>query len=175
MERISPHELKHRPQQVVIDVREYPEFAAGAIPGATPAPVGSLKQKAEDWDRNGSYVLVCKSGKRSEQGAATLAIMGFSSIAVLEGGTDAWIGAGFPLQSAAHKPWSLERQVRAIAGTMVLLSTALGLFVSGWFFAFTLFVGAGLLVAGVTDLCLMATVLGKMPWNRPLAEVKTSS
>jgi rhodanese-related sulfurtransferase len=170
MERISPQQLKNKPQHVVIDVREYPEFAAGAIPDALLTPLDSLKQSAADWDRKDSYVLVCKSGQRSGQGAETLAIMGFSNIAVLEGGTDAWIGAGFPVQTAAHKPWSLERQVRAIAGTMIVLSTALGLLVSGWFFAFTLFVGAGLLVAGVTDLCLMARLLGRMPWNRPFTD-----
>jgi rhodanese-related sulfurtransferase len=172
MERISPQQLNSKSQSVVIDVREYPEFAAGAIPSASLVPLSSLRQKAADWDPSGSYVLVCKSGKRSEQGAATLATMGFSNVAVLEGGTDAWINAGLPVKRATHKPWSLERQVRAIAGTLVLLSTALGLSVSGWFFAFTLLVGTGLLVAGVTDLCLMATVLGRMPWNRPLTEVK---
>jgi rhodanese-related sulfurtransferase len=172
MERISPQQLKNKLDGVLIDVREYPEFAAGAIPGASLVPLSSLKQKAANWDRKDSYVLVCKSGKRSDQGSATLATMGFRNISVLEGGTDAWISAGLPVQSAAHKPWSLERQVRPIAGAMILLSTAVGLLMSRWFFAFTLFVGAGLLFAGVTDICLMATLLGKMPWNRPLTQTK---
>jgi len=100
--------------------------------------------------------------------------MGFSDIAVLQGGTDAWVSAGLPVERVAHRPWSLGRQVRAIAGTMVLISTVLGLAVSAWFFAFTLFVGAGLLVAGVADLCLMAALLGKLPWNRPLTDAKNN-
>jgi hypothetical protein len=72
-----------------------------------------------------------------------------------------------PVQAAKRKPWSLERQVRAMAGSMVVLSTVVGLTVSPWFFAWALFVGAGLTFAGVSDICLMATLLGKLPWNRP--------
>jgi hypothetical protein len=49
---------------------------------------------------------------------------------------------------------------------MVILFTVLGVLVSPYFLGLTLFVGAGLLFAGVTDVCLMATALGKLPWNR---------
>jgi hypothetical protein len=79
---------------------------------------------------------------------------------------EAWQRAGLPIAISERRPWSLERQVRAIAGTLVLLLTLLGLTTSPWFFAGTLFVGGGLLFAGVTDLCLMATLLGRMQWNR---------
>ena len=40
--------------------------------------------------------------------------------------------------------------LRLIAGTFVLLSVALGLTVSPWFFAFTAFVGLNLLQSGLT-------------------------
>ena len=85
---------------------------------------------------------------------------------VLQGGFEAWKAAGLPTQVEEKKPWSLERQVRAIAGSMVILFTVLGVLVSPYFLGLTLFVGAGLLFAGVTDVCLMATALGKLPWNR---------
>ena len=55
---------------------------------------------------------------------------------------------------------------RVAAGTMVVISGLLGLIISRWFFAWTLFVGAGLLFAGMTDTCMMASVLGRIPWNR---------
>ena len=55
MERISPQQLQSKSGSVVIDVREYPEFAAGAIPGASRVPLSSLQKKATDWDRQGSY------------------------------------------------------------------------------------------------------------------------
>ena len=111
-------------------------------------------------------LLVCRSGKRAAQAAETLERLGFQDVNVLKGGFEAWKAAGLPAHVEEHKPWSIERQVRAIAGGMVLVFTALGLLASPWFFALTLFVGGGLLFACVTDVCLMATALGKLPWNR---------
>ena len=106
------------------------------------------------------------SGKRATKAAETLVQLGFRNTAVLDGGMEAWEKAGHPVEIAEKRPWSLERQVRAIAGGMVLASTLLGIVVSLWFNGGTLLVGAGLLFAGITDFCLMATVLGKLPWNR---------
>lgn len=59
---------------------------------------------------------------------------------------------------------STERLIRIIAGSLVLLSLALGfepshLFVSRWFLALTAFVGANLLQSGFTRWCLMEDIL----------------
>ena len=170
MERITVEQLQQRADCVIVDVREYPEFARGAIPGARLVPLGTLQRNAEEWDRGCRYVMVCKSGKRSEQAAGTLAKIGFRNIAMLHGGTDAWISAGFPVQRGSSRVWSLERQVRAIAGVLILAFTIAGIMISRWFLGATLFVGAGLTVAGVFDLCLMAKILGKMPWNQARTE-----
>lgn len=56
--------------------------------------------------------------------------------------------------------------VRLIAGIFVLLSLALGapdspFFVSHWWLAFTAFVGVNLLQSGITQWCLMETILRK--------------
>ena len=64
-----------------------------------------------------------------------------------------------------------ERLIRIIAGSFVLLSLALGipgspLFVSGWFLAFTAFVGANLLQSGLTRWCLMEDILAKLGVRR---------
>ena len=170
MERITAEQLQERADCVIVDVREYPEFARGAIPGAKLVPLGTLQRNAEEWNRGSRYVMVCKSGKRSEQTASTLQKIGFQNIAMLHGGTDAWISAGFPVQRGSSRVWSLERQVRVIAGTLILTLTIAGITISHWFLAATLFVGAGLTVAGVFDLCLMAKILGKMPWNQARIE-----
>lgn len=58
------------------------------------------------------------------------------------------------------------QMVRLLAGTFILLSLALGLpgspaFVSAWFLAFTAFVGANLLQSGLTQWCLLETLLRK--------------
>lgn len=165
--RMSPAELHGDPTMVVIDVREFPEFAGGAIPGAKLVPLASLGTRAPSWNTAKKYVMVCKSGKRSEQAAQRLIAAGFPGVALLEGGIDAWVASGFRLQAAEKRPWSLERQVRLVAGSMVVISTLLGLTLSAWFFAWTGFVGAGLVFAAVTDTCMMASILGRMPWNRP--------
>ena len=60
--------------------------------------------------------------------------------------------------------WQL---VRIIAGTLVLLSLALGYhgspwFVSEWFLAFTAFVGVNLLQSGLTQWCLMENIVRKL-------------
>lgn len=170
MERITAEQLQERADCVIVDVREYPEFARGAIPGARLVPLGTLQHSAEEWDRGCRYVMVCKSGKRSEQAASTLKKIGFQNIAMLHGGTDAWISAGFPVQGGSSRVWSLERQVRTIAGTLILTFTIAGITISHWFLGATLFVGAGLTVAGVFDVCLMAKILGKMPWNQARIE-----
>ena len=54
---------------------------------------------------------------------------------------------------------TIERAIRAIAGTLVLASVALGLWVSPWFFAFTAFVGLNLLQSAFTNWCLMEDIL----------------
>lgn len=153
---------EHQP----VDVREYPEFAAGAIRGARHVPLAGLARAAATWDRRQPLLLVCKSGKRAARGAQELEKMGFSCLAVLDGGIDAWRAAGLPVDVAQRKPWSLERQVRTVAGALILLFSVLGVLVSPWFFAGAAFVGAGLFFAGLTDTCMMAMLLARLPWNR---------
>ena len=162
---VSPEEARNI-GHAVIDVREFPEYASGAIEGSRLVPLSTVEKEAAKWNTTEPVLLVCRSGKRAAQAATTLERLGFQHVSVLKGGFEAWKEAGLPAHVEEHKPWSMERQVRTIAGSMVLLFTALGLLVSPWFFALTLFVGAGLVFAGVTDICLMATALGKLPWNR---------
>jgi hypothetical protein len=54
---------------------------------------------------------------------------------------------------------SLEQKIRLIAGTFVLVSLALGWWVSPWWFLFTTFVGANLLQSSITRWCLMEDIL----------------
>ena len=57
--------------------------------------------------------------------------------------------------------------VRFVAGTLILLSLALGipgspLFVSPWWLAFTAFVGANLLQSSLTHWCPLEIILRKL-------------
>ena len=84
---------------------------------------------------------------------------------VVQGGTNAWVAAGLPVVRG-RKTISIERQVRIVAGTLVVIGTGLGWLVHPVFFILSAFVGAGLVFAGATDICGMAIVLAKAPWNR---------
>ena len=57
---------------------------------------------------------------------------------------------------------SIDRIVLAVAGTMVLLSLLLAHFVSPYWYWFTAFVGANFLQSGITNWCLMETIMRKI-------------
>jgi len=56
----------------------------------------------------------------------------------------------------------VESAVRAMAGVLVLVSLALGHFVSPWFYLFTAFVGLNLLQSAFTGFCPAAIVFKKL-------------
>ena len=56
---------------------------------------------------------------------------------------------------------SIDRMVMAFAGTMVLASLLLGIYVSPKWFWLTAFVGANLLQASFTGFCPLALILRK--------------
>ncbi|MDH3663098.1 MAG: DUF2892 domain-containing protein [Alphaproteobacteria bacterium] len=66
------------------------------------------------------------------------------------------------------------RQVQIGAGALVVLGVLLTVMVSPWFMLLSGFVGAGLMLAGITGYCGMTDLLARMPWNRPL-ELSPSS
>ena len=55
----------------------------------------------------------------------------------------------------------MEQLIRAIAGTFILASLALGYFISPFWYLFTAFVGLNLLQSGFTRWCLMEDILAK--------------
>ncbi len=56
----------------------------------------------------------------------------------------------------------IERYVRLVAGSFVLLSLVLAHLVSPWWYLLTAFVGANLLQASITQWCLLVTILRKL-------------
>ncbi|MGA1862467.1 DUF2892 domain-containing protein [Deferribacter thermophilus] len=57
---------------------------------------------------------------------------------------------------------SVKRLMRIIPGLFVTISVILGLTVSKWWFAFTLFVGLNLFQSGFTNFCPLEIFLKKM-------------
>ncbi len=57
---------------------------------------------------------------------------------------------------------TVDRYLHTIAGAFVVVSLALGYWVSPWFYLFTAFVGLNLFQSGLTNWCLMVTILRKL-------------
>ena len=165
----SPAELHARlsmsESMLILDVREFPEFAGGRIPASKLAPLGQLDACASELNHSTPILCVCRSGKRSAEAAAKLLESGFTNVSQLQGGLLAWERAGLPLERDSNAPWALERQVRLAAGILILTGLTLSL---RWPIAIGLswFVGAGLTFAGLTDWCGMALLLARAPWNQ---------
>jgi rhodanese-related sulfurtransferase len=149
----------------LLDVRGADEFAAGHAATAVCIPLHDLERRAGEIPVGRTVCVMCQSGGRSAMAAERLLALGFDDIADVAGGFGAWRAAGLPsiVQKGAIP---LERQVRGIAGFLVLTFTLLGLFVSRWFLAAPLFVGFMLFLSGITGMCPMLSLLRLMPWNR---------
>lgn len=152
---------------VLVDIREADERAREKIAGSAHLPLSRLDTAPAPWQGK-TVIFHCRSGARTAGNASQLAAkLGEGCDAyILEGGLDAWKKAGLPIDVDRRQPLELQRQVQIGAGSLVLLGTILGLVASPWFFAVPLFVGAGLMTAGVTGFCGMARILVYAPWNR---------
>ena len=152
---------------VVVDVRSPGEFAAAHIRGSYNVPLDALPEVASRLStlRDETVALVCRTGVRAGQAEAILRGAGVDSARVLAGGVEDWEQAGLPLDRG-RGTWSIERQVRAIAGGLVLTGVLGSVFVNRKLLWLSGFVGGGLLFAGLTDFCGMAMLLMRLPFNR---------
>jgi rhodanese-related sulfurtransferase len=151
---------------LLVDVREPAEFAAEHIPGVHLMPLSSFDPAKVPEVSGKCFVLHCQSDNRSAQAGRALLAAGWETVCHLQGGLQAWKAAGFPTEHSARASISLQRQVQITAGSLVLLGTVLGAFVSPWFLLLSGFVGVGLTFAGITDTCGMALLLAKLPYNQ---------
>jgi len=169
---ISPQQLADLVQTgapvELIDVRTPVEFREMHVSFARNVPLDQLQAANLETGRTGSarpLYVICRSGNRGKQACEKLVAAGYTNVANVEGGTLAWDQAGLPVVRG-KKTISLERQVRIAAGSLALVGSVLGAFVSPYWIALAAFVGAGLIFAGITDTCGMGLLLAKMPWNR---------
>lgn len=154
----------------LIDVRDYSEFAGGRVAAAKLIPLDELEKRSQEIDRTRPIYLMCRTGKRSAQAQQRLKRLGFIDVVNVTGGLEAWKKANLPVERNENAPWSLERQVRFAAGSLVLLGVLASVLVHPYFVWLAGLVGAGLVFAAVTDTCAMGMLLAKMPWNKPVAK-----
>ncbi len=166
---LSPRDVAARLTQgraILIDVREPDEFACEHVAGSISVPLSGFDQT-----RLGSssekVIFTCRSGARTGANCDRLAARVDGTVFVMEGGLGAWKAAGLPVTQHRKAPLEMMRQVQIGAGSLMLLGVGLSLLVHPGFIALSAFVGANLLVAGLTGICGMAKVLAVMPWNQP--------
>jgi len=153
----------------LIDVRTPVEFREMHVETARNVPLDRLHpialMQARKCAADEPLYVICRSGSRGQQACQKFVQAGFSNVVNVDGGTLACAEAGLPV-IRGRKTISLERQVRIVAGSLVLIGAILGWFVHPAFIAISAFVGAGLVFSGITDTCGMGMLLARMPWNQ---------
>jgi rhodanese-related sulfurtransferase len=99
---LSPTEATiwiNRRKAYVFDLRPEEAFKLGHLPGAklvSPAELATGLEKMK-LDRKHPVVLVCETGTQSRKALGQVRQLGFSEVAVLQGGVAAWKAAILPL------------------------------------------------------------------------------
>lgn len=161
--------LLGEPSTILIDVREADEHARERISGAQWIPLSKVTEKviAELGARR--VVFHCRGGRRSLDAATRCASLAQRGIEILSvsGGIEAWRAAGLGTELNASRPkLSVMQQTQLTIGVAVVAGTVLGFVVHPWFLALPTFLGCGMIFAGATGTCGLATLIGKAPWNR---------
>lgn len=157
-----------RDRITVIDVRTPGEFESVHIPGAKNLPLDQLDSHLDtvaEHARDREIILVCRGGARAHQAQEKLVAAGLPELPILEGGMLAWEAEGLDVVVDRMR-WDLERQVRFVAG-LIVLSAILLSFVWQPAIFIAAFVGAGQIFAAATNTCAMGMLLAKLPYNRP--------
>ncbi|MCP2624780.1 rhodanese-like domain-containing protein [Mycolicibacterium smegmatis] len=162
-------QLKSATSPRILDVRTPAEFETNHIAGSYNVPLDLLREHRDEIVEHldTDVVVVCRSGQRATQAGETLRNAGLTNVHILEGGITAWEAAGFAVDRGAQR-WDLERQVRLVAGSIVLTGVLASVAVPAakWVAAA---VGSGLAIAALTNTCAMGMALAKLPYNRGTA------
>jgi rhodanese-related sulfurtransferase len=102
---VEPTEVldAQRAGALLLDVREYQEWMAGRIDGATHIPMNDLPARVSELPRDRRIVCICRSGNRSGQVTAWLLQQGFDAIN-MTGGMRGWESHGLPFVNMNGNP-----------------------------------------------------------------------
>lgn len=91
--------LINRESPVILDVRDNTHFAKSHLAGAINIPIVDLPQghgKLEQ-HKEKTILLVCEQGMQAGQAAQILHKQGYTKLAILKGGMQAWLADNFPV------------------------------------------------------------------------------
>lgn len=103
VQNVSPlqlFELARSGDLHLIDVRTAPEFGAVRVAGALNIPLDRLEAAAlrQRFGADAALYCICQTGTRSQLAARMLREAGFSHVVHVDGGTNAWMAAGLPVE-----------------------------------------------------------------------------
>lgn len=160
------------PKVKFLDVRSPLEYSEVHIKESINIPIDMLASKVRELGQSGeTYIVLCHTGNRSPMAADMLLQSGMRSIKVMEGGMIRWQKEKLSVIKG-ESAMSLERQVRTIAGSLMLLGIILAWLVNHAFIFISAWVACGLIFAGLTNNCLMGMLLMKLPYNKKLYKSK---
>ncbi|HZI19459.1 MAG TPA: MBL fold metallo-hydrolase [Pyrinomonadaceae bacterium] len=96
--------LTERPDVQVLDVRRPAEYAAGHAPRAGSVPLSPQLAERVALDPGRPVAVICAGGYRSSAAASLLARAGFRDLLNVEGGTSAWVTAGYEVERPEPQP-----------------------------------------------------------------------
>jgi thiosulfate sulfurtransferase len=79
-------------EAVFLDVRDGGSFAAAHVPGACHADDSTIADFLEETERSQKVIVYCYHGNASRGGTAYLLGQGFTDVASMSGGFEAWRG-----------------------------------------------------------------------------------
>jgi rhodanese-related sulfurtransferase len=93
-------QLSENEEAQLVDVREPAEWeSTGVPPGALLIPLGDIEQRAPtELAKDKPLYVICRSGNRSRAASETLIGLGYTEVYNVEGGIQAWIAAGLPVE-----------------------------------------------------------------------------
>ncbi len=98
--------LEDKEAFTVVDVRNKAAFDQAHIPGAVHIPLDELEERVGELDGNDTIVFYCTSPNRamSLEAAMMLYSVGFTRIAILDGGLQTWYSTGYPIAGELLTP-----------------------------------------------------------------------
>ncbi|MHC4395607.1 MAG: MBL fold metallo-hydrolase [Planctomycetota bacterium] len=176
LEMISPRDalslLNRDPATTILDVRSALEFSQVHIEPSVNISIDILSAKIKELSQSKqNYIVLCHTGNRAAMAADMLMQSGIHTVKVMEGGIAHWEDEKLPVIKG-EGGMSLERQVRLIAGSLMLLGIIMSWLLHWAFIYLSVFVCCGLVYAGLTDNCLMGALLMKLPYNKKLYKTK---
>jgi rhodanese-related sulfurtransferase len=90
------------PLFIILDVRTAMEFSTSRIKGARniDAKAPAFRESIGKLDKNGAYLVYCRSGKRSAMAMSLMKELGFKEVYNLAGGILKWQAEKLPLEAS---------------------------------------------------------------------------